>query len=196
MSAHSADHSLAETAPTSFSQEARAAVGRIDVERAVVRKSELPSIRKPVVPHTSGIVHHTASSSSTSGNVSQHAANTSQHRTTAGQYSNTGTNSQSGKVTRATSSSMHGNDARLTDSDREIYRDAMLQLDPIRGAAVVATADLLDYQRITTSYAKALLLAVDLLRHDSDEMCATLATLLIDGWTGTLGDAFAAARTL
>lgn len=84
----------------------------------------------------------------------------------------------------------------LSDTDRDSYREAILAIDPARGGAAVAVADYLHTRQVTVSYAKALLLAVDLLRHETSSACATLATLLTDGWEQGLGDALNAARSL
>ena len=84
----------------------------------------------------------------------------------------------------------------LSDADRDSYREAIRAIDPARGGAAVAVADHLHTLQITVSYAKALLLAVDLLRHETSSTCATLATLLGDGWGQGLGDALNAARSL
>lgn len=85
---------------------------------------------------------------------------------------------------------------RLNAGDVEVLHRAVRVMSPRRGAAIVASAELLLHRGQCSNHLQAVLLAAELLEHETEAVCETLATLLIDGWESGFGTALHAARNL
>lgn len=85
---------------------------------------------------------------------------------------------------------------RLNAGDVEVLHRAVQVMSPRRGAAIVASAELLLHRGQCSNHLQAVLLAAELLEHETEAVCETLATLLTDGWESGFGNALHAARNL
>jgi hypothetical protein len=85
---------------------------------------------------------------------------------------------------------------RLNAGDVEVLHRAVQVMSRRRGAAIIASAELLLSRGQCSNHLQAVLLAAELLEDEPEAVCEILATLIEDGWEGGFAAALRAARSL